>query len=100
MAGVSKKRLALIVLAACVALAAVFSEAFVFSHIDHDCIGEDCPVCLQIETALNLLEGLGLLSAITLFCVLKLYSRFVIKKINSICIALMTPVTLKIKLNS
>jgi hypothetical protein len=67
MIGFSSKKLFLIVITACVALAAVFTEAFVFTHINHDCIGEDCSVCSQIGTALNLLKGLGFLRVVALF---------------------------------
>lgn len=52
-------RLPLIVLTACLALSAVFAGGFVFANLNHDCIGEHCSVCLQIEIAQNLLEGLG-----------------------------------------
>ncbi|GHV92543.1 hypothetical protein AGMMS50268_30460 [Spirochaetia bacterium] len=53
------RRLPLIVLTVFLALSAVFAEGFVFTHLDHDCIGDHCSVCLQIEIAQNVLEGLG-----------------------------------------
>jgi hypothetical protein len=59
-------RLPLIVLTACLALAAVSAEFFVFTHLDHDCIGENCSVCLQIEIAQRVLEGLGHIGIIVL----------------------------------
>jgi hypothetical protein len=55
----SQKRLPLMVITACLALAAVSAEVFVFTRLNHDCTGEHCPVCLQLEIAQNLLEGLG-----------------------------------------
>jgi hypothetical protein len=99
MVGFSRKRLLLIVITACVALAAVFAQAFVFTHLEHDCVGEDCPVCLQIETALSLLKGLGLLGAIAFAGVASVCSKIIGGKANSLYIGLMTPVTLKVKLS-
>ncbi|GHV19963.1 hypothetical protein FACS189494_02780 [Spirochaetia bacterium] len=61
----SQKRLPLIVLTACLALAAVFAEGFVFTSLDHDCTGEHCSVCLQIEITQNLLEGLARIGIFT-----------------------------------
>ena len=61
-----QKKVRLVVLLAFLALAAVFAEAFVFTALDHDCIGEYCPICPQIEMAQRLLDGLGRIGAIGL----------------------------------
>jgi hypothetical protein len=53
------KRLVSILLAACLAVAAVFAEGFVLANLDHDHGGGPCPVCLQLEAARILFEGLG-----------------------------------------
>jgi len=52
------------------ALAAVCAETFIFTHLGHDCCGEDCPVCAQIEAARRLLDGLARLGAAALFAAL------------------------------
>jgi hypothetical protein len=53
-----KKRAPLILLTAIILCGAViFSGYFIISEIDHDCCGEDCPVCLQIEIAHRALEA-------------------------------------------
>jgi hypothetical protein len=52
-------RLSFLVLTACLAIAVVSADVFVFTHLDHDCNGEHCAVCLQIQIAQNMLEGLG-----------------------------------------
>jgi putative copper export protein len=59
MVALPAKRLPLIVLTACVAFAAVFAEGFVLANLGHGHAGEACSVCLQLEAAHNLLEGLG-----------------------------------------
>jgi hypothetical protein len=43
-------------------LALVFSlflsEYYVISHIQHNCTGDDCPICIQIDRCLNTLQSL------------------------------------------
>jgi hypothetical protein len=55
----SQNRLFTLALMAFFIFAVFFAEAFVFVHLDHDHSGEDCPVCLQIETAHNLFKALA-----------------------------------------
>lgn len=38
--------------------ALLFSVFFIVSEADHNCIGEDCPICHQIQTCQKLLEQL------------------------------------------
>jgi hypothetical protein len=44
------RRTALILCVSFMALS-FFSEAFILDHTDHDCCGDGCPVCLQIQWA-------------------------------------------------
>lgn len=39
--------------------ALLFSVFFIVSEADHNCIGEDCPICHQIQTCQKLLEQLS-----------------------------------------
>jgi hypothetical protein len=96
----SQKRLPLIVLMALLLPAAVFAEGFVFTHLDHDCIGEHCSVCLQIEISQSLLEGLGRIGILALAARLILQILIIIK--NRLCFSILpqTLVGLKIKYNS
>jgi hypothetical protein len=64
----SQKRLPLIVLTACLALAAVFAEGFVIEEQDHEHVdasgrsvptSEDCHICLEIQIAIRLIEAFG-----------------------------------------
>jgi hypothetical protein len=41
------------------ALAVVFAGIFVFEELDHDCPGEHCGICLQIEIAIRVIEAFG-----------------------------------------
>jgi hypothetical protein len=93
------KGLPIIALASCIALTALFAEAFVLTHIEHDCTGEGCEVCLQMEASLNLLKGLGLLCVTAVFGALSSGAGSVFGKINFFHAKLMTPVALRVKLN-
>jgi hypothetical protein len=46
----------------CIALALVLavSTAFIVHEADHDCSGEDCPICRTIAVNIKLLSSLGL----------------------------------------
>lgn len=45
----------------CIALALVLavSTAFIVHEADHDCSGEDCPICRTIAVNIKLLQSLG-----------------------------------------
>ncbi|GHV43092.1 hypothetical protein AGMMS49546_23710 [Spirochaetia bacterium] len=88
------------VLTACLALAAVSAGVFVFTNLDHDCIGEHCSVCLQIEIAQNLLEGLGCIGLFT-FAACLISQILVILK-SRLCFSFVpqTLVGLKVQYNS
>ena len=94
----NKKHLVAVFLAA-VVLFALMSSLFVSIHeADHDCIGENCPVCTVIAICRNTLKALGgaLVAAALVFacfCLgVSVITRFRIVKYNE------TPVSLKVKL--
>jgi hypothetical protein len=45
-----------LLLMTCLIGAAVFSAFFVFSHLEHDCTGVYCPVCIQRAGAGDLMK--------------------------------------------
>jgi hypothetical protein len=89
----------LLTLTACVALAAVLAETFIFAHLDHDCCGEGCPVCAQIEAAQRLLEGLARTALFTLFAWLfAAHTKTLVRSAGTFFPSTLTPVFLKTKL--
>ncbi len=50
----------------CLLLAACFavSGIFIVTHIHHDCVGEDCPVCAILVSCGQALRGLALMAAL------------------------------------
>ena len=64
-------------------LVSFVSSAYVISHIEHDCTGENCSVCTSIYAAEHILDNLGTgkitplaLTAVIGFLVLSLSSIF------------------------
>jgi hypothetical protein len=94
-----QKRLSLIILAACLAFAAVFAGGIVLANLGHAHPGEPCSVCLQLEAAHILLEGLGRMGLF--FLAICLVPHACAAK-NRLCFSAVTQtlVGLKIKNNS
>ncbi|MDR0785246.1 MAG: hypothetical protein LBE74_05105 [Treponema sp.] len=41
------------------ALAVIFAGLFIIEEHDHDCVGENCHICLEIQIAQRLIEAFG-----------------------------------------
>ena len=54
-----KKRLPVLLLAAAVCFVMLFSSVFIAVNTDHDCMGEHCPICYQINFCENTLKTLS-----------------------------------------
>ncbi len=37
----------------------LFSSFFLAAHADHDCTGEDCPICVCMHQCENIIRGAG-----------------------------------------
>jgi hypothetical protein len=80
---------------------AILGQAnFVFSHINHDCTGLGCPVCVQIQETMKLLRFLGL----SLIVVLTAAAFKQAASYSSLCINAASPpftgITLKVRFNA
>jgi len=58
-----RNRWAALLLAAAVLFTALSSAAFLALHADHDCAGEDCPVCERLAACIETLRLVGLCAA-------------------------------------
>lgn len=43
------KRILAAFILVCVVITVLFSAVFVLTHTNHDCIGDGCPVCAEIQ---------------------------------------------------
>ena len=53
-----KKRNFILLLCIALCVAMVFSYAFIARESDHDCIGEHCQICLELQTCRSILRNL------------------------------------------
>ena len=56
----NRKRIGALLLCIGLALVLSVSAAFIAHEADHDCTGEDCPVCLMLAVNIRLLRAIGL----------------------------------------
>ena len=55
-----KKRIISLIVAVAVFFVMLYSALFIVSHAEHDCVGENCPICYQISVCQNALKNLSL----------------------------------------
>ncbi|MCR5255510.1 MAG: hypothetical protein K6D96_06215 [Acetatifactor sp.] len=94
------KRFAAGIMAMMMLVIVLFSISFIAAEADHDCSGDDCPICAGIRFCENTLEQISNGAAVqsvavipaTLLCISILFSVCV-RKQN-------TPVSLRVRLNN
>ncbi len=94
----AKRKITALILAAVILLAVAASLFIIIHEADHDCSGEDCPVCALIEACTDTIRSVSLLIAVAIIvssAVLFAFSGIYLQKY--FCIP-QTPVSLKIKL--
>ena len=55
-----RNRIAALLLAVTILVIMLYSAVFVAAEADHDCVGEGCPICYQIDACQNTLKSLSL----------------------------------------
>ena len=55
-----RKRIISLVVAAAVLFVMLYSALYIAAEANHDCVGENCPVCYQINVCQNALKNLSL----------------------------------------
>jgi len=95
-----KRKILFLAIAICIAFSVVFTGNLAATEIDHDCTGENCPVCLHIETAKDFLKALKTAGS---FSSLTSHLAFTAKILenNAECnIYPHSPIALKVRFNS
>jgi len=95
-----KEKNLLLIVTACTVFSVIFTEALIAGEHDHDCIGEGCPICLQIAAANNFHRALKLASLFTFFAVFLAGRAALQKKYTEFIFYLLSPVKLKVRFNS
>lgn len=94
-----KSRLITGLLAAVLAAVMLSSAVYIAVEANHNCSGEDCAICHQLQACENLLKSIGLASAAAVFAVAV---RYALCRIIPSCAELVrtfTLVSLKVKLS-
>ena len=55
-----KKRIISLVVAVAVFFVMLYSALYIAAEANHDCVGENCPICYQISVCQNALKNLSL----------------------------------------
>ena len=95
----SKKRILSAALAVSVLFVVLYSVFFIAAESHHDCIGENCPICLQIQNCENTLKTLSSATAVTAVSAILCAAFFIIKTYNARPFVSATPISLKVKLS-
>lgn len=60
------RRMIALILCICVITVFLLSVCFVAAYSHHDCIGKDCPICVQLQFAKNIIEQFNNCQAVLL----------------------------------
>ena len=96
----NRSRIAAAVLVAITVFVVIFSSVFLVEHADHDCTGEDCPICEQLYSCAQNLKNL---TAVAVTVMVMVAFRLVVQTgmgQTKCAYILRTPVNLKVKLSN
>ena len=94
----NRNRITAIVLCVFFIFSILFSVSFILREAEHDCVGENCPICYQISVCENTLKNLSLAVCAVAFATAFTYT---LCRSISACTAVIpsyTLVSLKVKL--
>lgn len=95
----NEKKIYIILLCIGIILIQTLSFYFIAHEINHNCTGEECPICEQIEEALQLLENSNCTNIIANACSVLFFCLVVNKVIVELVRISNTLVKLKVKLS-
>lgn len=78
----------------------LFSHLLILAEADHDCTGEDCPICEMIAIAEKTLQGISLLICTAAVAVPALAAAIKLRGVSNTENPRFTPVLLKVKLTN
>lgn len=95
-----KKRIVSLVLAVTVLFVVLYSTFYIAAEADHDCVGDNCPICYQIRVCQNTLKNVALAAHAAAFTTAVAY---ILCSVISACAEIKqsdTLVSLKVKLSN
>ncbi len=94
------KKTAAGIMAIMMLLVMLSSAYFLAAHADHDCDGEDCPVCACIHQCENLIRGVGDCAAAVSAVLLPVFLTFLFLSCGIGPMIGDTPVSMKVRMNN
>ena len=88
------------IMAAMMLLVMLFSSFYIAAHADHDCTGEDCPICACIQQCENTIRGAGIGITVLLAVCLPVLLSLQIQSFGVPAVWWGTPVSTKVRLNN
>ncbi len=81
-------------------LAMAFSSFFIALHADHDCMGEDCPICACIQQCEKTMRGTGSDMIAISAVIAPVFITLLTMSFNVSSFQWDTPVSIKVRLNN
>ena len=78
----------------------LFSHIFVIAEADHECSGEDCPICEIIAIVWDTIKGLSLIGSAVVICAALVFGIVKSLYINNEAQSVSSLITLKVKLSN
>ena len=97
---IKQKKVVSALLALLLMLSLFFSVFFIAVEADHDCTGEDCPICCQIQNCENLLKNMATVPAAVYLATGILFALYLCASYVNAPIYHITLVSLKVKLSN
>lgn len=94
-----KSRAAAMLLAIAVLFVMLFSACYIAAESDHDCTGEDCPICWQISLCESTLKSFGLALLLVIFAAFIGFFTLSLPSLRDRSAVQPTLVSLKVKLS-
>ena len=88
------------IMAVMMLIVVLFSSFYIASHADHECTGEDCPICACIQQCENNIRGIGSGVATISAVIIPVFIAFQFISYGVSLFRLSTPVSAKVRLNN
>ena len=96
----NKRRIVAFLVLSVFLLGSLFSASPIIEHVDHDCTGYDCSVCLQLHSLQHLLKLQAAAILGSGFLYAGLYFLRILLQKAVVGTILLTPVTLKVRIDN
>ena len=78
----------------------LFSHIFIIAEADHECSGEDCPICEIIAIVSDTIKGLSLIGSAVVICAALVFGIVKSLYVNNEAQSVSSLITLKVKLSN